>query len=462
MMKTSVKIGALVLTWTVANMAVAAPPQKPGKADFWPQWRGPNGTGVALRSNPPTEWSEEKNIRWKVPMTGRSHATPIVWGDRVFILTAVETDQTPAEAGAYVQPGDREGRRGDRGRRRGGFGMRNAKPTKAYQFQVMALDRKTGKTVWDTTVHKEIPHEAGHPDASQASASPVTDGEHIYAFFGSYGLYCLDMKGKVKWEKDFGDMKTRNEFGEGSSPALYGDTIIVNWDHEGDDFIVALNKKTGKELWRRDRDEPTTWSSPIVFRANGKPQVVVSATNAICAYDLKTGKDIWSCRGMTANTIPTPMIGNGLLYCISGFRGAALLAIRYGAAKGDITDSGTVAWRYDKDTPYVPSALLYKDVLYFLENNRPILTCLDAKKGEPLAEKRRIEGPDMIYASLVGAGNKVYIAGRNGKTTVIRHGGEFEVLATNVLDDGFEASPAIAGDELFLRGRKHLYCIAED
>lgn len=457
-------ICGLILSWFVTGVVLAAPPKKGDVQSNWPQWRGPDGTGVAPKSNPPTEWSEEKNIRWKAPMEGRSHATPIVWGNRVFVLTAVETDQTPAESGVWMQPregGPRDGERRGGGRRRGGFGMRNPKPTKVYQFKVLALDRKTGEVVWNTTVHEEVPHESGHPDASQASASPVTDGEHVYAYFGSYGLYCLDMKGKVKWEKDFGDMKTRNEFGEGSSPALYGDTIVINWDHEGDDFIVGLNKKTGKELWRTDRDESTNWSSPIVIRANGKPQVVVCATGAIRAYDLKNGKEIWSCRGMTANTIPTPMIGNGLLYCISGFRGAALLAIRYGAAKGDISDSGTIAWKYDKDTPYVPSALLYKDVLYFLENTRPILTCLDAKKGEPLTDRIRLGGPDMIYSSLVGAGGHVYVVGRNGKTAVLRHGGDFEKVATNSLDDGFEASPAIAGNEIFLRGRKSLYCIAE-
>ena len=451
---------AQALVLVSAGAVFAGPPKKGDVKTYWPQWRGPNGTGVALKSNPPTEWSEEKNIRWKVPVEGRSHATPIVWGDRVFLLTAIETDETPDEAGAYVQPQDGDRRRGDRrGRRRG---MRNAKPTKVYQFQVMALDRKTGETVWTTTVHEEVPHEAGHPDASQASASPVTDGEHVYAYFGSYGLYCLDMKGKVTWKKDFGEMRTRNEFGEGSSPALYRDTLVINWDHEGDDFIVAMNKKTGKEIWRKERDEPTSWSTPLIIRANGKPQVVVRATNAIRASDLKDGTEIWSCRGMTGNTVPTPMIGNGLLYCLSGFRGNALLAIRYGAAKGDITDSGTVAWRYDKDTPYVPSALLYKDVLYFLDNNRPILTCLDAKGGEPLAEKKRLEGPDMVYASIVGAANRVYIVGRNGKTAVLRHGGEFENLATNSLNDGFDSSPAIAGDEIFLRGRKFLYCIAEN
>ncbi|RIK68870.1 MAG: hypothetical protein DCC65_01695 [Planctomycetota bacterium] len=452
----------LVTFLALASSAVAAPPAK--NADrYWPQWRGPNCNGVALKANPPTEWSEEKNIRWKVEIPGAGHATPIIWGDRVYIQTAVKTEKTADHAGkkdesaGFFQP-----QPGRRRRPGGGFNRQQEKPREIHEFQVLALDRTTGKTVWTTTVCEEVPHEAGHGDSTQASNSPVTDGKHIYAYFGSRGLYCLDTKGKVKWKKDFGQMQTRNEFGEGSSPALYGDVLVVSWDHEGDDFVIALDKRTGDELWKVERDEPTSWCTPLVLEVNGKPQVITSATNFIRAYDLKNGKEIWRCKGMTMNTIPSPVAGKGLVYCISGFRGNALLAIRYGAAKGDITDTDAIAWKHDKDTPYVPSALLYNDVLYFLDNNRAILSAFDARSGEALYGKQRLEGLDMIYASPVGASNRVYIAGRNGKTIVLRHGAKFQVLATNTLDDGFDASPAIAGDELFLRGRKHLYCIAAE
>lgn len=447
----------------ITHAAAAATPNAPARGN-WPQWRGPLATGLAPASDPPVKWSEHENVRWKVELPGKGHAAPIIWNNRVFILTAEKKDQTPPAAGAAGMPvlqqdGRREPRRGGRGRRRG-FGRRE-KPTAVHTFNVLALNRKTGETVWTTTVREAVPLEAGHTDASQASASPVTDGRHVYAYFGSQGLYCLDMNGKVVWETDLGDMRTRNEFGEGSSPALYGDTLVVNWDHEGDDFIVALNKKTGKELWRAERDEPTSWSTPLIVEAGGKAQVIVSATNFIRAYDLKTGDEIWRCKGMTRNTIPTPVAGRGLLYCISGFRGNALLAIRYGSAEGDISDSDRIVWQHHRNTPYVPSPLLYHDRLYFLDNNRPILSCLDAKTGEQLFEKKRLEGIDGVYASLVGAANRVYVAGRNGKTAVIRHGGNFEMLATNTLDDGFDASPALAGNELYLRGRKALYCIAE-
>ncbi|HKQ49293.1 MAG TPA: PQQ-binding-like beta-propeller repeat protein [Phycisphaerae bacterium] len=438
----------------------------------WHAWRGPLATGEAPKADPAVEWGEKKNVRWKVEIPGRGHAAPIVWGDRVYIQTAVETSKE-AEAAADVagdvpvfatlQPGGSppEGER-RRGGGRGGRGRnRPPAPKNLYDFKVLALDRKTGKTVWSKTVREEKPHEAGHSDASQASNSPVTDGEHLYAYFGSRGLYGLTLDGKVEWEVDLGDMRTRNEFGEGSSPVLHGDTLIINWDHEGNDFIVAFDKKTGKERWRVERDEPTSWSTPIVVEVEGKPQVVVTATNRVVAYDVETGKEIWSCGGMTANTIPSPMAADGLLYAISGFRGAALLAIDYAKAKGDITETPAIAWTYDRDTPYVPSATLYNGRLYFVDNNRPLLSCLDAKTGKPHYEKERLAGIDGVYASLVAAKGRIYVVGRDGTTLVIKDGPKFEVLATNELEDGFDASPAIAGDELFLRGTKHLYCIAD-
>lgn len=451
----------------------------------WPAWRGPLGNGVAPKARPPIEWSSTKNIRWKVEIPGRGHATPIVWGDRIYIQTAVEKKageekdregetpkasmQSPADGSAMglIQPppGDRRRGRGGPdarrpGGRRGGFGPREA-PKNPYDFQVIALDRKTGKTVWTKTVREEKPHEAGHTDASQASSSPVTDGEHIYAYFGSRGLYCLDMDGHVKWEKDLGHMQTRMGFGEGSSPVLDDDTLVIVWDHEGDDFIAAFDKKTGDELWRKERDEPTSWSTPVVVEAGGKAQVVACSTNFVKAYDLKTGDEIWHCSGMTQNTIPTPLVAGDLLYAISGFRGAAALAIRYASAKGDINESESIVWRYDQDTPYVPTGVAYNNRIYFVENNRPILTCLNAKSGRPVYEKERLEGLDTIYASFIAANGHIYISARNGTTLVLKDGKTFEVAAKNKLDDEFDASPVAVGSELYLRGTAHLYCIAE-
>ncbi len=447
-------LARLVLCAAAAAVANAAPPEPEVAA--WAQWRGPLGSGVAPRANPPVEWSEGKNVRWKVEIPGRGHATPIVFGDRIYIQTAIRTDKTPAGDAADA-PAPQDPPPGDRPRRRRG----GDKPKQVHQFAVLALDRKTGATVWQTVVREEVPHEAIHDDSTNASSSPVTDGRHIYAYFGSRGLYCLDQTGKLIWEADFGDMHTRNEFGEGSSPALWGDTVVVQWDHERDDFVVALDAATGKERWRQTRDEPTSWATPIIVAEGDAPQVVTSSSNFIQGYDLKTGEPLWQCGGMTMNVIPSPIYDNGVLYAVSGFRGAAAVAIRLSAAKGNVTESKAVLWRYDRDTPYVPSPLLYRDRLYFVENNKPILTCLNARTGERVFGPQRIEGIRGIYASIVGAANRVYIVGRDGTTVVLKHGDDYEVLATNKLDDEFDASPAIVDGELFLRGAKHLYCIAK-
>ncbi|MFQ5415300.1 MAG: PQQ-binding-like beta-propeller repeat protein [Phycisphaerae bacterium] len=445
----------MVLGGTIHLASAAGPTDHAEK--YWPQWRGPSATGVAPHADPPIEWSESNNIRWKVQIPGRGHATPIVWGDRVYVQTAVKTDRE-AEPNASPEPSDRSGRH----RRGGRDWMGSVEPTHIHAFTVLALDRRTGNTVWEKVVAQTLPHEGGHRDASQASNSPVTDGRHVFAHFGSRGLYCLDMQGRLVWNKDLGRMQTRMGFGEGSSPVLHGDTIVVNWDHEGQSFIVALDKRTGDVRWRVDRDEPTSWATPIIVTVNGRAQVVTSATNRIRSYDLATGDIVWESGGMTRNVIPSPVRGDGLVYAMSGFRGSAVRAIRYADAAGDITDSAAVAWTYaGKGTPYVPSPLLYGDTLYFLDNNRAILSCFDAKHGKPYYTKQRLDGLRGIYASPVGARDRVYIVGRNGKTAVIKRGTEFHVLATNTLDDDFSASPAIVDGELYLRGAKYLYCIAE-
>ncbi len=454
----------ILACWSVsATLAHAAGPS--GDAErYWPQWRGPTATGVAPHGDPPVTWSESKNIRWKIEIPGIGHATPIVWGDRVYVQTAVKTDTKakPEELARQPAPSRSSGRRGRRGRG-GRDWMGTKQPTHAHKFVLLAIDRRTGKTVWQRTLCEELPHERLHRDASQASNSPVTDGQRVYAYFGSRGLYCLDMQGKVIWQKRFGKMQTRNAFGEGSSPALHGDTIVVNWDHEGQSFIVALDKETGKQRWKVDRDERTSWATPLVVIVGGTPQVVTSATSRIRSYDLKTGKLVWQCGGMTTNVIPSPVCGNDLVYAMSGYRGSALLAIRYADAKGDITDSDAVAWKYDgPGTPYAPSPLLYGDTLYFLDRNRSLLSCFNAKTFKENYTRQRLEGMVGGYVSPVGASDRVYVLDRSGKMAVIRRGPEFELLATNALDDRFTASPAIVGKEIYLRGGRNLYCIAED
>jgi outer membrane protein assembly factor BamB len=415
----------------------------------WTQWRGPLGTGVSPGGNPAIEWSETKNVRWKVAIPGRGHSTPIIWEDQMFLTTAIESG--PGAAARNQNVGQQRQRRGPP----------STRAANIYKFVVLAMNRQDGRILWQRTVHEERPQEATHEFGSWASNSAVTDGEHVYAYFGSHGLYCLDMKGNLKWERDFGQMSKRMEFGEGSSPVLYGDKIIVLWDHEGDSFVVALDKKTGRDIWKVDRDEGSSWSTPLVVEVNGKSQVVTSATKLVRSYDLDTGNLIWECSGMTANVIPMPVYADGLLYVMSGFRGYALLAIRIADAKGDITDSDVIVWKHDRDTPYTPSPLLVNSRLYFLRSNNGIISCFDAKTGKPLYGKQRLEGMGNVFTSPVAAQDRIYIMGQNGTTYVVKEGPEFEILAKNSLDDQFHASPVIIGDLMYLRGFENIYCIGQ-
>lgn len=405
----------------------------PTTAD-WPTWRGPDATGTARHASPPTEWSESRNIQWKVRLPGLGLATPIVLADRVIVLAARPTEGDLQPQGVPRQPHD---------------------------LLVIVLDRTTGKTIWERTATTQRPHESLHPDSTMASASPVTDGQRIYAFFGSYGLYTYDLDGKLLWSKDFGDMETRRGFGEGASPAVYRNTLVIKWDHEGDDFIVALDAKTGAERWRQTRDEPTSWSTPLIVADGGSPQVITTGTNLCRAYDLATGRELWSTSGHTFNTIPSPVYADGLAYLMSGFRGSQLQAVRLSAAEGAIADDASaMAWTHADDTSYVPSPLLYDGRLYFLKQNRGILSCHDARTGKQFYSERLPE-IDSVYASPIGAAGRVYVVGRNGVSVVLKAGDQFDVLATNRLDDTFDASPVAVGDDLLLRGRSHLYCISK-
>lgn len=427
----------------------------------WHHWRGPLATGVAVDANPPTTWSESENIRWKVAIPGTGHATPIIWEDTIYIQTAVVNEQPKEEAEEEstdsVDDNPFVGFLPDNNRDRG----RNNNIT-PYKFNLLALKRSNGDVLWEKTLKETVPHEGIHGDATFASNSPITDGEHIYAYFGSRGLYCLDMDGDIIWEKDIGIMLKRNSFGEGSCPIIHGNTIVILQDHEGPSFITALDKRTGDEIWTIDRDEPTTWTSPIVVELNGKAQVIVAATNRSRGYDLETGDVLWECRGMTRNVIPSPVTTEGIVYLISGFRGAALQAVNLANASGDITGSDAILWEYHRDTPYVPSPLLHEDIIYFLKENNGILSAIDRHTGEIHYGPMRLGGLRNVYSSIVGTADRVYIADREGTVLVIKHGPKFDILAENKLDDSFNASPAIVGSEIYLRGAEHLYCIAEN
>lgn len=439
------KIVAIALFYCTGGLAVTADDNSREAAQTWPQWRGPLDTGAAPDADPPVDWSEDKNVRWKLRLPGIGHSTPIVWGDRVFVTAAIPVGEA-LEPRYSNAPGAHD----------------NVPVTHRHKFVVMAVGRADGKILWQNTVRQGLPHEGGHNTASLASNSPVTDGENVFAFFGSRGLFCLDMDGKVSWKADLGVMHTKHGHGEGSSPVLFGDTLIVNWDHEGQSFVVAFEKQTGKQRWKVKRDEVTSWCSPIIVEHAGKPQVIVPGTHRMRGYDLATGAVIWECGGLSANVVASPVAADGMVFAASSYEIRAMLAVRLDGAKGDITGTDQVVWSRRQRTPYVPSPLLYRGSLYFLRHYQGILTRVHAKTGEERLGPFRLGVIRNVYASPVAAAGRVYITDLDGTTLVISHDDNPSVLARNILDDSFSASAAIVGRELFLRGARKLYCIAED
>jgi outer membrane protein assembly factor BamB len=417
-------------------------PSTPDASRFWPQWRGPLGTGEAPQAKPPVEWDKTKNVRWKTEVPGEGKSTPVVWGDMVVLTAAVPTSKLAEAAPA---PGERRD---------------VLRPEGAYSFVVAAYNRRDGAIRWRRVVNELLPHEGHHQDGTYASGSVVVDGQRIYAFFGSRGLYALDLQGRVLWEKQLGRMETRNGFGEGSSPAVHGGMLVVNWDHEGPDFIVGLEAATGQEKWRQSRDEPTTWTTPLIVVHGNRAQAVVGGTKQLVSYDVGTGQPVWQAAGLTMNVIPTPVSGDGMLFATSGFRGSALRAINLASASGEVSGPPALAWSYDRDTPYVPSPLLYRGGLYFLKSNSGILTQLDAKSGQPRFTER-LEAAANVYASPVAADGRVYVVGRDGTTVVLAAGADLKILATNALDEPMDASPALVDGEIYMRGTRHLYRISE-
>lgn len=414
----------------------------------WPTWRGPDMMGLA-DGTPPLTWSEEENIKWKVAVEGdASNSTPIVWGDKLIFQIAVQTDRRPEAAAAPAAPA-------------GGRGGGGRAPTNLYEFRVVCLDRNTGKTLWQTQVKEAVPHEGHHGDTGYASYSPVTDGTHVWASFGSRGVYCLTLDGEIKWEKELPRKRMRGTFGEGNSPLLVGDKLFVVGDQEDQSYIIAFNKDTGDIVWRKDRDEPSGWASPIAATVDGKTQVIVNAQNRIRAYDAETGEIIWQCGGQTSNVIPTPVLGHGMVFCTSGFGGSKLSAIKLGRT-GELTGTDAVVWEVKEHTPYVPSPLLYGEKVYVLSSNNAVVSCYNALTGKPYYTRQNMDQIRGIYASPIGVAGRVYFVGRNGVTYVIDNNSDsYKSLAINRLNDNIDSSPVVIGDTLYLKGKKFIYAIAE-
>lgn len=398
------------------------------QADNWPHWRGESGNGVSTTATPLTEWSDTKNVKWKVALPGLGSSTPIVWQDRVYVTCAESLEEGGAEL-------------------------------PRMRFLVSCYDRNSGAVVWQQTAIEARPHEQTHQTNGFASASPCTDGKQIYVSFGSRGLYCYSMEGELKWKKSLGQMQTRNMFGEGSSPTLAGDKLIVPWDHEGQSYLYALDKQTGNILWQTSRDEPTCWATPLVIEHKGRRQIIMNGQNHARAYDLQTGAELWRCGGQTQRPVASPVHAEGVVYIGSGFRGSFLGAFLPDGT-GDIAGTPNVLWTKHKDTPDIASLLLTQDRLYYYKEKTGLLTCINATTGDPYYETQRI-GLSSIYASPIAAGGYVYLTDRDGTTVVIEDAPELKIVARNSVGETVDATPVPVDKQLFIRGQKHLFCIAK-
>jgi outer membrane protein assembly factor BamB len=440
----------LLVTATFCLSAVAAlagsPDLKPTR-DNWPNWRGPNADGLASPgANPPTTWDQNKNIKWKVAIPGRGGATPIVWGRQVFVVTAIDTEREakPEELPAQDPR----------------FEKKTNPPTHFHSFDIISLDRQTGETIWRQTATEAVPHEGHHETHSYAGGSPTTDGQRLYVSFGSFGVYAYDLAGRLLWKRELGRLNTRFGWGEAVTPVVHGDSLVLNWDQEADSRLIVLDSASGATRWELNRDEKTSWNTPAVVTHDGRTQIIINGTNRVRSYDLADGKEIWQVGGMTVNAIPSPLVADGVAYVMSGFNGAAAVAVPL-TATGDLDASSQVAWRHDKGTPYVPSPILVDGRLYFTKANTQVLTVLDAKTGKQIGESERLPGATTFFASPAAAGDRLFFLSQSGVTVVLKAGDKPEVLATNNLGETINASPVIVGKTLFLRGEKQLYAIEE-
>lgn len=395
-------------------------------ADNWPAWRGPKGDGVCVERNLPLTWSATQNVRWKVALPEAGNSTPIIWEERVFLTQSL-----------------------DGGKRRA----------------VIAFDRKDGKKLWQREVHCEFV-ETSHKQNPPCSASPVTDGHAVYAHFASAGVIAHDLDGKQLWHRDLGPVKSR--WGNGSSPILYKDLVIVfHGPGEPKTFLIALDKRTGKTIWQTDEtaiDSPVfgSWSTPIVVKVGGRDELVmplpgdkVGGDGAFKGYDPNTGKELWMCKGLGTEiyAMPTPSVAGDLIVGISGHNGP-LLAVRPGGT-GDVTDTHR-AWRVAGKNPQRVGSAVFHDGRLFLADAPGFVECLDTKTGEPIW-KERVDGN--LWGSMLSADGKLYVTSLEGETFVLAAGGKFELLARNKIGEPIYAAPAVSNGEIFLRSYQHLYCI---
>jgi len=413
-------------------------------ADDWPGWRGPTANGISTSTNVPSSWSGDRNIAWKTPLEGRGLSSPVVWGDRIFLTADVE-----GEAVEGVAP-PKHRMRGAPFRHPDSVGTNHK-----HILKVMSYDAKTGKQLWVRTAYEGTVYDEIHKFNSYASATPVTDGKFIYAYFESQGLYKYDFDGNQIWKMSLGPISTEG-VGSGVSPVLFEDKIIILADQdEGENsFMAAVSTKDGKIAWKIARQAQVSWTVPVILDVKNQPQLIVSGTEKLIAYDPRTGKEIWSTDGVGGNSVHTPVFGHGMVYVSTGYPTKNVLAVRLNPAEGE----ERVAWTYKKGTGYIPNTILYGDYLYFM-TDAGLLTCVDAMTGKVQYDSKRFPTPGHFAGAPVAFDGKLLITSQDGDTYVLKAGPEHELLGTNSLGETVVASLAIAGDSIYIRSEKNLYRI---
>jgi outer membrane protein assembly factor BamB len=420
-------------------------------AQNWPSFRGPGATGVADGQNPPVKWNvaDGTNIAWKTPIPGLAHSSPIVWGDRVYVTTAIPKKQAVQFRGGLYGAGD------------------PADDNLEQSWRLYALDRKTGRIIWERTVLEAVPRISRHPKNSHASSTPATDGRRIVAMFGSEGLFAFDTGGKQLWKQDLGVLDQGAfdypdfQWGTASSPVIYKNLAIVQCDLQADSFLAAFDLDTGKPVWRTKRDAVPSWASPTVIESGGRAELVTNGAEHMRGYDPLTGKELWRLKGTSMISVPTPFAADGLIYLFSGYSRyqQPMYAIRPGVS-GDIsladgqTSNDHIAWGAKKGAPYLPTPVVYGGRLYICTHNG-ILTCLKAKTGERVYQTRVASGA--FTTSLIAGDGRVYIPSEDGDVYVIEAGPEYKVLAVNPMNDVVMATPAIAPGMLIVRTQRFVY-----
>ena len=438
-------VSALLLTDFRAQLAKASE-NEPN----WPQWRGPGGNGVSYEKNLPTEWSDTKNIQWKTEIPGRGHSSPIIWDKKIFLTTSIEGPIVPgAKAVTHI-------RRGQEYRHPDSVGGDHS-----YTIKVLCLDRDTGKILWEKTAYEGAVYDDRHRKNTFASGTPVTDGKYVWTLFDAEGVYCYDFDGKLVWKTSLGRF-AKMGMGNGMSPVLYENLLILQCDQEDGgpgSFITALDKLTGKEVWRVARTQRKTWATPVLVRTQERTELIASGAESTVSYDPATGKELWQCEGVVSHAIPSAVTGHGMVFVSGGSSGQPKLAIgiRLGGS-GNLKGTPYVVWKYNKGTAYVPSPILYGDYLYLM-TDAGLVTCLEARTGAVKYEGGRVPVPATFSASPVAFDDKILLTSEDGDTFVLKAGSTHEVIRTNSLGEPVFASIAIGAGKLFIRGAKHLYCI---